>query len=448
MGFKYFLIVFFSIISCLIICQFGIGKQWKHSLLKYKWQSLLLIVWFGSVFLGGGETIEEANHLRTYRAIILGCLGLLATCGVLTRFSCFRKSGNGALWFLLYAFFGMVSAVYSPDYVITLWKSFEVFVFVVMGVYISRFINDIEGVRWIVDIISLIMLYLVFSIMYGVIIVPAEAMPAFSVSKGAMAFAAYGVFPAINANSGTQYAAILISLSLNYIFSLKKYSFISMLVIGIGCITLILTHSRTSILGLVLAVSVMLIVGRHYILAGLLGVIIFTGMLFGLGDLSKAYFYRGQSEAVFSTMSGRLDFWEIVWNVFLQSPIVGHGFYAQKAILGTSTVDNTYLQVLVNLGVVGLFIFLMPIFKITRQLLKTYPNKLTETTEKLVWFQLSSIFIILIMRSLTGPTFQDFHSNLCLMMLLIVSVNGYKNIIIKGRMDVKSDLKNSMEKIK
>ena len=155
------------------------------------------------------------------------------------------------------------------------------------------------------------------------------------------------------------------------------------------------------------------------------------GAIFGLASLSKEYIYRGQSEKVFTSMSGRTNYWESAWDVFLQSPVVGHGFYSQRTILGWSSVDNTYLQVLVTMGLLGLFIIIMPILKMTFQLIKTLPKKTMSSDAKQVWLQLTSIYILIMVRSLTGPTFQDFHSNLCLMMLLIICVNSFSNMYQK-----------------
>ena len=434
MNISLIIIMVCSTLTVLFFIQFGIGLQWKRSCSKKKFASVLLIVWFSSVFLGGNSaTLEDANNVRAVRGVVLSALFIISVFGMLRHISCFSRAGAGAMWMLLYAVFGLISSYYSPDLILSLWKSFEVLVFVMIGIYFTRFITDIEDIKWINNIISIIMLYLVFSVLFSVLISPADAIPKMGVARGMMAFAANGLFPVINANSVTQFAAFLISLSLVYILNNKKFDLISLSTFLVGILVLLLGHSRTSILAVILSVLVILFFGRYFVVTGIIMLVGAIGAFWGLASLSKEYFYRGQSEEVFVSMSGRTNYWEAAWDVFLQSPIIGHGFYSQRVILGWSSVDNTYLQVLVTMGVVGLLIFLMPIFKITLQLIKTIPTKSTKADSQLVWLQLVSIYLLIMVRSLTGPTFQDFHSNLCLMMLLIVCVNSYVKLEVKNK---------------
>lgn len=427
MTLNYILIFVFSSLSVLFCCQFGIGKNWKRSFASRKWASILLMIWFGSVFLGGAsENADDANNVRIARAVVLGILFLISITGIFRNRHCIKNCGSGVLWFLVYSVFGMASAFYAPDYKITLWKSFEVFVFVLMGIYSARFIVTIKDIAWVNDIISIIMLYLVFSVVFSVIISPSEAIPKMSVARGDMAFAAYGVFPSINANSVSQFGAFLTTLCLSTSLTKKKFDLITLGLIGVGLAAIILGHSRTSIFSGAIAIGVILLIGKYYILLTSLTFIGVIGAFFGLGDLTKEFIYRGQSEKVFTSMSGRTSFWEGAWDVYMKSPVVGHGFYSQRYIMGVSSVDNTYLQILITMGIVGLIIVLIPILKLTFQLFFTRPKKSTDSDSKVVWLQLASLYVIIIIRSLTGPTFQDFHSNLFLMLMLLVCTNMFK----------------------
>ena len=96
----------------------------------------------------------------------------------------------------------------------------------------------------------------------------------------------------------------------------------------------------------------------------------------------------------------------MVWSAFIESPIFGHGFYSQRVIFGVASVDNTYLQVLIGLGITGIVAIFTPVIITAYKLIKTRPTRGTPHKETTLWFQLTSLYILILMRSLTGPHFR------------------------------------------
>jgi O-antigen ligase len=164
--------------------------------------------------------------------------------------------------------------------------------------------------------------------------------------------------------------------------------------------------------------------GRYFFAAVLMGLTILSGMLIGAADILTSYILRGQTEQAFYGMTGRTHYWGEVWEVVLQAPLFGHGFYAQRIILDVFSVDNTYLQILVGLGFVGFLVILIPLSIVAYKLYSRRPHVHSSSQERLVWLQLASIYIIVMMRSITGPTFQDYNINLVLLMLMIAMVTA------------------------
>ncbi len=174
--------------------------------------------------------------------------------------------------------------------------------------------------------------------------------------------------------------------------------------------------------------------------AGILAVVFFSGRttlfwasaatmssLWFFSDAVIAYIRRGQSQELFTSMSGRTPFWETIWPQVLESPIIGSGYYAaQRKLFGVSSVDNTYLEVLLGLGIIGLTIFLIPIGLTAVALIKARPSPGQSSPEARLWFQLLALFILLFVRSLTGPSFETLHWNLVMFMVLIVSVSALR----------------------
>jgi O-antigen ligase len=144
-------------------------------------------------------------------------------------------------------------------------------------------------------------------------------------------------------------------------------------------------------------------------------------------------------------MTGRTYFWERAWSeVFLSSPILGNGFYAaHRSLLMTSSVDNTYLAVLLGNGIVGLIIFVVPVIVVAMQLLLSRPNKTQPKTERMLWLQLMALFVLLIVRSITGPSFQFLHSNLVMFMMLLIGMQAYRRLR-RTPVDTKSSLNKNI----
>jgi O-antigen ligase len=154
----------------------------------------------------------------------------------------------------------------------------------------------------------------------------------------------------------------------------------------------------------------------------------------------QAYVFRGQSKAVFLSLSGRTEIWPQVWSAFTTSPIVGHGYYAGHRFLAindlavVSSVDNTYLEVLVDLGIVGLVIILLSLLFSCGALYACRPSVLDSATAnrwRPTWLLMVSALFLVGVRSLTGPTFQVLHPNL--LIFLSIAVCGTSAIRIMSR---------------
>ncbi len=76
------------------------------------------------------------------------------------------------------------------------------------------------------------------------------------------------------------------------------------------------------------------------------------------------YLSRGQDMAEIRAASGRTEMWSAIWNEYLASPIIGHGYFVTSRtgklevwnILANHTAHNIYLQVLATTGLVGMVI--------------------------------------------------------------------------------------------
>jgi O-antigen ligase len=437
------LILGVSIATTLLITRFGVARRWVRAVSARPGASLLIFIAVGSLFIGGAGGADPSLNVhgaRIMRAIIVSFIFLISVIGIFFQPASLKRAGSASGWMAMYAFLAMLSAVYSVSPVVSLWKGFEVLSFVTMGVYIARFLVSHEDVQWVIDLICLMMLYFSVSVIISLLISPSEALPKSGSATGTVISAAQSVFPPIYPNSVTQFAALLSCLTLCQLLSPfpRRGKKILVPIFIIGVLVIILGHSRTSILAALIAVMGILVMGRHAKTALTVSAIASAGLLYGFASIFMSFMLRGQTEEQFLGLSGRIHYWQEVWKVFVESPLLGHGFYTQRVILDVSSVDNTYLQILVGLGLIGLAIVCLVIVKIVYQLLKYRPRRHDTSQDKLLWLELVTLFIIVFMRSLTGPTFQDFNINLVLLMLLIIALSTIVRLRITNQKHIDS----------
>lgn len=156
------------------------------------------------------------------------------------------------------------------------------------------------------------------------------------------------------ANGVGRFAGVAALIALSKLSRTRFLPGLFWLAILAGSVTAIaLSESRTSILGILVGVVLVIILNRKFswLLVGAPG-------LFYL--LYKSWFvwrFRGSLENAF-LMSGRELTWKKALGLSLQFPILGHGFHADRLLLEGEHVHMAYLHSLVQSGVLGAALFL------------------------------------------------------------------------------------------
>jgi O-antigen ligase len=249
---------------------------------------------------------------------------------------------------------------------------------------------------------------LLVSVWLGALLWPREA---WQTNVGALGLQLYGVLPAIDANSVGEYGAILAIVSLRRLLlpvDGKSDRVWYGLACTFGLTALALSQTRSAMAGfLVGAVLVLLFSKRKalatFVLSGAAGLI----SIGGLGSLLWKFLLRGQSPELFQSLSGRLDWWEFGWEQILKSPWVGCGAYTGRfqvlAKLGesdASSIHNTFLEVLVGVGLVGLIPVLMALFGTWWSLIRSLRNPSLGSFEKAVAVEALGVLAVVSVRSL------------------------------------------------
>lgn len=185
----------------------------------------------------------------------------------------------------------------------------------------------------------------------GLVVAPGKAMP--GIYGGRLAGA---IWPLTPPQIG-QYAAVISGLAL-LLWLGKRIDRRSALIVAIPAVALLmLTHTRTATLGLIIGLLVALLslgltsarARRVFAWFGLIAA--FSAI--ALGSLLQAWFLRGQSEDNFSTLTGRAK----VWDALLSAPrtvsenLFGVGLGDKS--YGGLPIDNSWLAVFHEQGLIG-----------------------------------------------------------------------------------------------
>jgi O-antigen ligase len=409
-------------------------RAWWRAFISRPQAAMLVVVAVASTQLGSGEGADLArlqsglpDPARTLRALLYTGMFMISALGLINDPKRWTLSGRGVQWMMLYALFATTSAIYSVYPLISVWKGFEVVTLVMVAITVSKQLRDEEGVRWLLDVASLIALYMVLTVIVGIALYPHEALKQVDELTGTGYFGSRGLAPIINPASQGAYAGILAISAIVPLLNRNKlarrdraYAGL-IVVVCLGIALLLLARSRTQIFAFCAALMCVFFFGRYRVLAAITAL---TGTIVVLAsDTVLNFIYRGQSEEQFTSFTGRTTVWNEVMDIVNESPIIGQGFYAaQRQLYGSGSVDNTYLEALVGLGLVGLILLVIPVFITGISLLKLRLKTVTGSPGQMLWLHALAFFAILVIRSIASPTFASMHPMLVFYLLTHLAV--------------------------
>lgn len=257
----------------------------------------------------------------------------------------FRKP---MVWLLVYGLVAMTSAVWSerPDF--TLYRAAELTIFLVLSV------DAMVRAREPVAMVKLQMVFAAIVIVLGMLLpsgfsileMHSSEVPGTIVGVAFLGFLVRGLL----------WRSLYLAIVLAIILGTSAGTFVSVLV-GLGVMLLCLRGRWAPV-----------------------GALLLTGIL-GLGVVSNfdfdRYIFWGKTEAQIRTGSGRLLVWEWVLRERVsERPVLGYGFGMGETLARTSDPSESTLQMMhmhsagmsavANLGAVGLFLLLMLLFNVGR----------------------------------------------------------------------------------
>ncbi len=341
-----------------------------------------------------------------------------------------RLLGGVQRFMILYTIFALLSMFWSPSPGLSAWKAFEVFVDVSFICFListpdwKRHLARLWNLTWFIAML------LICSVWIRAALSPSQA---FQLQSGVLLRQSQGTLITVNANNLGQMAALIGAIAIiRSLYSKRGRSRIFYIWLsGVAFVTLIFSQARTSLAAFIPVLGFTLIMSRRWASVPLATILIILTLLSlaalpAIVDTLYSYLLRGQDTELVLSLSGRMYYWGLSWELIKLSPILGHGFYAGhradtiKGLSMYSTLDNTYIEILQNLGILGLLpilcAFILTWKRVLRFLHDSYNRGLCGNSMAVELF--AALFIITI-RSLTGPSFQNHHWNLLFFLLIL-----------------------------
>ena len=376
--------------------------------------------------------VDLAASVRIVAVAVVGII--VFSTGLVTRKDIINKLFHGLPGLMFaYGLIGIASSIYSVFPTLSLYKACEIIVDVSMiAFFLSRYPSRTDMKRWI-DFTWFMVALLITIIWVEAILFPNRAFRPTRLTT-IIGFQLQGVMPYIHPNWVGVLAAILIIASLSRTLNARKQNARTVYIISlsVGVITLVLAQTRTSLFGVIIAVMAMLLLNKRIRLLGFVALLLILIIIFSdLPSLLLKYVIRGQTWELFFSFTGRMHWWRFGWEAFCESPIYGYGFgagvryvvFSSMGNFATATMHNSWLEVLVNVGILGLIPVVLAFLGTWRTLLRISfrPPSWFDRTMRMLSIEMIGLFIILSLDFITAGGSSFLHDREILLFLLVVA---------------------------
>jgi len=385
-------------------------------------KSVLLVLWFillSHRALVPRTKVDESGSLffvevgATLAVLAIGSLYFIGSVSNLKI-----RPFEGRFWLLVYTVLAGISLLWTPDPIYSgFWFLRLTCVAVLLLVYFAE--ADVDDCRkfFIVTLVGSapVILLPIIGYMVGVshALVGAQRVVGFWVHPGVVTIVAFSVAVAA-------FAAILQGRGGRS----RSEHLMYWILFGLGCVSGFLAAGKTGAIGAGIAVAVMLLIARRIrFLIGMLaiaavGFVVYDevakGMEVGLiAHMSSYNFER------LGTVQGRFNLWVSAlgaWSESVQTTLLGRGFTSFRSahIAAENGWDpghahNSYLNVLVDMGIVGAFAYIAMLWQATRNtvaMAKRRGRDFSHTTAFIGFVALVSLLIGATMDDVFGGTLQ------------------------------------------
>jgi hypothetical protein len=351
------------------------GRAWaKWRVLKQelRWWHWL---WFALLASGFVFRVRDANTAKEspVDGAALYRLGLVALTALVLIWRLLRKKTAwlGMLFqgligaMTLFALVGATSALWSVNGPWTLYKSLEYMVDMMLLAAILATLHSLRDYETLFNWNWTLTGLLILSAWLGAAIWPQGALDA-GYSGGMLGYRLSGVYPGQGWNRLGDLGAILgvVSVARLLPLNLRKYDrFWYTLLLCLGVLTIVASQTRSAMLALLAGSLIVLAYTGRLKRGALIGIgVIGLVLASGLGGAILQFLQRGQSREEMVSLSDRLNWWSVGWQLLSQHPWTGLGAFAAGPFgvfekLGMNNVGplhSDYIETMVGTSFWGL----------------------------------------------------------------------------------------------
>jgi len=374
------------------------------------WHGLWFLVYFsGLVFREGRDAsdvqsapLDAVAMLRVVPEMLVATVLLIRL--YMRRPFWLRSYFQGVIGAMgIYGIVCLVSTVWSVYAPWTLYKSGEYVIYIALLAAIVQLAPDtnafssILNLTWTISVLEMVWAWA------QTVIWPADVWDPWGRITSVM--------PQISANGMAQSAAVVATIAACRLLPLERgkrdrifYGLVGALALG----TLIMTKTRNSIAGFVLAMMVLVVLSRRWrfgAAAAVAGVVLLA--FSDVGTTVYEYLARGQSREEIAGMSSRADWWSFAFHQFMQRPITGMGAYAGSrfgvlAKMGSdapTSLHSDYIETIMGTSFLGLIPLLAAIGGIWYWLLRSVRSALVTAEQRQLAYECACVFAVTVLHS-------------------------------------------------
>ena len=363
--------IFLSLISSLLVGAVTTQKAKRFLININRAELAWIFVLLASMSIDSLSVDEVlSGTLRSAHFIRLLCL-LFALVLLLPNIFYIRRvfistifSGKLTKLFTIYLIFAFSSALWSVSPIITLGKSFEISVALLIILLVAAKKNGKAKLERLFILTLAFIGILLTTIFFGHLFYPATFRTYLYLKEGYIISS--GVLP-ISSNAISRFGALICVVTISVLFT-HRYTFNDRIfliaVIIFSGFFPFFAEGRTGITSLLISFLILIITQKKFWFFFLAPFVFFI-ILKNFEQLSN-FFLRGQTRDLFIGLSGRADWWIKGIDVFFQKPIFGYGFgvggrvtFQQIDNVFASGIHNGFLEVALGVGFVGFSIWVI-----------------------------------------------------------------------------------------
>ena len=343
----------------------------------------LFLIFLGSLnfsYREVGDVVDFSQHQLRFVCLLILSILIFFDIGRLKKI----KINNYSILFLLFLISRLISSVWSSDPIISLLRNIEYIVYII-SIY---FILDYFKLKIFRKIFFLIFIK-IFVVFCLALIFPDQGF----VYINSFFPMLQGFFTNINSNALAAFSFILF-----IYFSYRRDYLFNLVLLPI----IILSQSRFTLVFLIL--FFLRKVKATYLLL-FSGIVLIFSVIF---ENFSLFMLRGQDVGTLYTLSNRLNIWQNIYFYFIETPMTlfyGNGsFVSAREILDVNsfdylyynntliTIDNSYIELIVESGLFSLILFLILIKKSFSFLKIFKENRFYQTLTFIYFFVVSRGF--------------------------------------------------------